>query len=68
MIHYIIDFIIGFGVGIITSSAFGKKKCQHKWKTVKETRVTLHGLQIGYRYTQQCEHCGELKVFDTTEN
>ena len=33
----------------------------HEFKTIKEDRVIDPNGCEGWRYIQQCEHCGELK-------
>jgi hypothetical protein len=44
------------------------RECKHEWKTVKEIRVTEDGTDdtacVGYRYIQQCTHCGEVRHKD----
>lgn len=44
------------------------RECKHEWKTVKEIKVTEDGTDdtvcVGYRYIQQCVHCGEVRHKD----
>ena len=39
-------------------------RCKHQWKTVKEINLVAHGSTIGYRYIQQCVHCGAIQHVD----
>lgn len=69
-------FLIVFGIivlaAIICVTVIELKKmsllCKHEWKTVKEIKVTEDGTDntacIGYRYIQQCTHCGEVRHRD----
>lgn len=40
-------------------------RCKHQWNTVKEIEIANgDGTVIGYRYVQQCVHCGALQYID----
>ena len=39
-------------------------RCKHQWKTVKEIDLVAQGAIIGYRYIQQCVHCGAIQHVD----
>ena len=66
-IFCIIMGFLGF-TGIVCGTAIAlkkiSKKCKHEWKTVKEINLTHNGVQIGYRYIQQCTHCGAVQNVD----
>lgn len=44
----------------------------HKWKILTSNLVTYKYLSgstsIGTRYVLQCEHCGNMKTFETNKN
>lgn len=66
-VFWIVLGIVGV-TGIVGGTMVTLKKlsmhCKHQWKTVKELNLVFHGSVIGYRYIQQCVHCGAVQKVD----